>query len=224
LLWLALSAAGSAMLLATTNQLCQEVAVVPFLWIVPLVLYLLSFVICFDSPRWYDRTAFLVFLVNMAAWAVVCLFMGVSMPLVVQVLVYPFTLFACVMTCHGELVKAKPEPKHLTLFYLMIALGGAIGGLSVALVAPRVFPTYWEYHVALAACCGLTLVAWLRDGFTPLGRFIPRLAVWGALALLLFALSAGLISHACYTHARGGLARAGRPQLLRGAARAGKRR
>ncbi len=199
LLWLGLSAAGSAMLLATTNQLCQEVAVVPFLWIVPLVLYLLSFVICFDSPRWYNRTFCLFFLAIMAALAVASLFLGVSMPLAAQLAIFPLTLLACCMTCHGELVRAKPEPRHLTLFYLMIALGGALGGALVALAAPAVFTGYWEYHVALAGCCLLTLIAWRRDGFTPV-RFLSPDMAWGCLLAGQTALVAALASQAWRTH------------------------
>jgi spermidine synthase len=196
LLWLGLSACGSAMLLATTNQLCQEVAVVPFLWILPLVLYLLTFIICFDSPRWYDRPAFGLFLLFVVPWACVALFRGIHTPMVVQIIVYSLTLFACCMTCHGELVRAKPQPRYLTLFYLMVALGGALGGVFVALVAPLVFLGYWEYHIALSGCCLLTFVAWHRDGFRLAERWLSKAVHWTALDIALLALITVLIIHA----------------------------
>jgi hypothetical protein len=121
-LWLSLSACGSALLLATTNQLCQDVAVVPFLWIAPLSVYLLTFILCFDSPRWYVRPVFLGALplaITAAAatmiWGV-GKFQGWSLPLGVQIGVYLAALFVCCMGCHGELVRIKPSPRYLRIF------------------------------------------------------------------------------------------------------------
>ena len=167
-LWLGLTACGSTMLLATTNQMCQDVAVVPFLWIVPLSLYLLSFIICFDHERWYVRTFF--------SWAVVVgvfapgviLYLGPKVGLATQVAVYSFTLFVCCMSCHGELVRMKPSPKYLTLFYLMIATGGALGGTFVTLLAPRIFDGFWEIHIGLVACLLLILIVGRRDALDDL--------------------------------------------------------
>jgi hypothetical protein len=195
LLWLGLAACGSAMLLATTNQLCQEVAVVPFLWILPLVVYLVTFIICFDSPRWYDRIAFGIFLLFMVPWACVALYLGVGAPLLAQVVIYILTLFACCMACHGELVRAKPDPQHLTTFYLMVALGGALGGVFVALVAPLLFLGYWEYHFALAGCCLLTFLAWHRDGFSLTGKWLSKAADISTLAVAEAALLVALGLH-----------------------------
>ena len=107
-LWLGLAAGASGMLMATTNQICQEVAVVPFLWILPLTLYLVSFIICFDSPRWYDRRFFVPLLIVTITGAALMLFLGVSAPLVAQIGAYSAALFACAMSCHGELVRARP--------------------------------------------------------------------------------------------------------------------
>lgn len=158
-LWLLLSASASAMLLATTNQISQNVAPVPFLWILPLSIYLLTFILCFDSDRWYSR--------NVVAWLVVAAFictpivlaLGPLVHLSVQVGLACFTLFACCMACHGELVQLRPGTRHLTEFYLVIAAGGALGGTAVALVAPRVFDSLMEYPAALAACCLVMLLA-----------------------------------------------------------------
>ena len=162
LLWLGLSAMASALLLATTNQMCQEVAVVPFLWILPLAIYLLTFIICFDDERRYDRRWFGILLGVAAPVALMLIALGLRAPLVYQVAIYSLALFAGCMCCHGELVKAKPHPQHLTTFYFFVAGGGALGGALVALLAPRVFSGLMEYPLALAGCAALTLFAWYR--------------------------------------------------------------
>ena len=162
LLWLGLSAMGSAMLLATTNQMCQEVAVVPFLWILPLAIYLLTFILCFGHESRYDRRWLGLLVGVMVPLALLMMIRGPGEPLVNHLVVYSLTLFACCMVCHGELVKTKPHPRHLTLFYLTVAAGGALGGAAVALIAPLVFTGFWEFPVAMAGSAGLTLVAWYR--------------------------------------------------------------
>src|SRR5205085_10468762 len=102
-LWLVLPAIASLLLLATTNKLCQEVAVIPFLWVLPLSLYLLSFIVCFDHARWYVRTVWIALLVAGAAFVVQLLWAGNDAPLSFQVIGYSVTLFAACMVCHGEL-------------------------------------------------------------------------------------------------------------------------
>ncbi len=160
LLWLGLAAMGSAMLLATTNQMCIDVAVVPFLWVLPLSLYLLTFVICFDNPRWYDRRIFGVLLAVSAAAACWQLNQGVETSIPDLVTIHLAVMFACCMCCHGELVRSRPHPQHLTLFYLLVSAGGALGGVLVAVVSPAMFTGFWEYHLALGGACGMTLIAW----------------------------------------------------------------
>ena len=163
LLWVALPACGSLLLLAVTNQMCQDVAVVPFLWVLPLSLYLLSFILCFGSARCYSRLLF--WLALGGAMAVMCTLMrrGAEASIRWQVVGYSASLFVCCMVCHGELVRLKPSPRHLTSFYLAIAAGGALGGILVGVVAPRVFPAYLELHVGLFACCLLAIAAFWRD-------------------------------------------------------------
>ncbi|MSU50760.1 MAG: ferrichrome ABC transporter permease [Opitutus sp.] len=158
LLWLCLPACASILLLAVTNKMCQDVAVIPFLWVLPLALYLVSFIICFDSPRWYSR--FYYTLALAVAMVAVCqaLFQGADMPIVRQVVIYSATMFVGCMICHGELYHLKPHPKHLTSFYLMIAAGGAVGGLFVALAAPYLFSNYYELHLSLGLIVLLLLV------------------------------------------------------------------
>ncbi len=162
LLWLGLSAMGSAMLLATTNQMCQDVAAVPFLWILPLAIYLLTFILCFGHESRYDRRWLGLLVGVMVPLALMLMVLGPEAPLVNHLVVYSLTLFACCMVCHGELVKTKPHPRHLTLFYLTVAAGGALGGVGVALIAPQAFTGFWEFPSAMAGSAALTLVAWYR--------------------------------------------------------------
>jgi hypothetical protein len=176
-LWLCLPACASVMLLATTNKLCQDVAVMPFLWVAPLSIYLLSFILCFDSPRWYERIPFRVLLVAALGalyWAIP---RGSNTPLGVLLAVYSAALFICCMVCHGELYRLRPEPERLTTFYLMIAAGGALGGALVAVVAPLVFNDYYELHFGAVLCGLLGLVACARDR-TPGGLRQCRWLAW----------------------------------------------
>ena len=166
-------------LLAVTNQICQDVAVVPFLWILPLSLYLITFIICFDAERWYLRTV-----TSVATLMVVFLMAAMLVPERVQPVLSRFgierdlpefmdslaleagfylaALFLICMLCHGELVRIRPGSRHLTLFYLMIAAGGALGGLFVALVCPQDFhvvrgvghlPDGWRGAGGVRFCC-----------------------------------------------------------------------
>lgn len=162
-LWIAFPAVASMLLLATTNKLCQDVAVVPFLWILPLALYLLSFILCFDHPRWYVRELFSALLV--VAVSVVCalLFNGNSVPLAWQVTGYASALFVACMVCHGELFQLKPPPAYLTGYYLYIATGGALGGVLVAVVAPAVFNRFVELEIAYWLLLYLVAVVCLSD-------------------------------------------------------------
>jgi hypothetical protein len=152
LLWLLLPTCASVLLLATTNELCQDVAVIPFLWVAPLALYLLSFIICFDSSRWYVRYPFALALVAVLGGLCWAMLNGSELSLSRQVPVYCGGLFICCMVCHGELYRLKPDPRHLTAYYLMIAAGGALGGLLVAVAAPLLFADYYELHLGLLFC------------------------------------------------------------------------
>jgi tetratricopeptide (TPR) repeat protein len=192
LLWLLLPACASVLLLATTNKICQDVTVIPLLWIVPLSLYLLSFIICFDSPRWYRRGPFALALGVAEASICWALFGGNAVSIPLQLAAYSAGLFVCCMVCHGELYRLRPDPTHLTAFYLMIAAGGALGGVFVTLVAPLIFTDYYELHWGLVFCAVLFLIAWLRDsnGGERLAKW--RWAVCGSSGAAIVALAVAL--------------------------------
>ena len=151
LLWLGLSAMGSWLLLAITNHITQNVAAIPFLWLLPLTIYLLTFVLCFESDRWYRRAYFLP---AAAALLALCAYglqdgdLGVNVKVAIPL--YALGLFALCMFLHGELARLRPGPRYLTRFYLMLSVGGALGGIAVGLIAPRVLPAYYELGIGFA--------------------------------------------------------------------------
>jgi SAM-dependent methyltransferase len=157
-LWCALAATGSMLLLAVSNHITQNVAAVPLLWIVPLALYLLTFILCFDGKGWYRRETFLATLaagLGVMAWTLAD--PKLTHDLAIQTGVFCVGLFLACMFCHGELVRLKPAPRYLTRFYLMISLGGALGSALVGLVAPLVMPAYFELAGGLVIAALLLL-------------------------------------------------------------------
>ena len=167
LAWIALAAGGSAMLLAITNQLTENVAAVPFLWILPLALYLATFILCFEGRRFYQRGPVLRLMavaLGSAGYAIYDI--QVSEAILVAGPVFLGTLFVCCFFCHGELSRLTPEAGNLTAFYITIALGGALGAVFVGLVAPAVFSGVYELPFTLAYVAGLALWATWRDGWS----------------------------------------------------------
>jgi SAM-dependent methyltransferase len=158
-LWLSLSAAGSVMLLAVTNHITQNIASIPLLWLAPLTLYLVTFILAFEGRSLY-RPAYW--------WSAVLVWTGGMVWLLVdkdhqfdlwlQLAIYLSGLFVACMFCHGELYRSRPQARFLTAFYLTISAGGALGGLFVAVVAPLVFNGYFELGVGLAAVALLAAV------------------------------------------------------------------
>ncbi|MEM9280981.1 MAG: fused MFS/spermidine synthase [Verrucomicrobiota bacterium] len=197
LLWIAFAACGSMLLLSLTNQMCQDVAVVPFLWVLPLALYLLTFVITFDHSRWYRRRVAVplaIVAVGLVAFLINQQFASGEIHIAWQITIYVGAIFFGCLVCHGEVVRMKPHSHHLTGFYLAISLGGAIGGLFVSLMAPRWFDGYWELHVSLFFLAILTSIQLVRRFNAILSN--PPVAV-SAIAWvgLLTALAYSLLAH-----------------------------
>ena len=152
-LWLLLPACSCLMLLATTNEVTQDVAPIPFLWVVPLGLYLLSFIICFDHEAWYRReivapitVVAVVLVAGLVDWPD---WVGVKLTTAQELIFYFVAMFGVCMVCHGEVVRLRPSPKYLTEFYLMLSAGGAVGGICVSLLAPSLFTTHLEWSLGL---------------------------------------------------------------------------
>jgi SAM-dependent methyltransferase len=162
--WIALPACGSVLLLGVTNHLTQNVASIPFLWVLPLTLYLLSFTLAFWSPALYPRALFIPLLaVSVIGMEVLFSAPFTVAPLKVLLPVFCIGLFAGCMVCHGELARTAPDPRHLTPYYLAIAAGGALGGIFVGVAAPLLFRTTYELPLGIAACSILALFSSVRD-------------------------------------------------------------
>jgi hypothetical protein len=162
-MWLMLSTCGSVLLLATTNYLTQNIASIPFLWIMPLALYLFSFTLCFDRSKWYRRNWY-VWITSAAigTMAFVITQWGHNYDISVTIPLFCAGLFLCCMFCHGELAARKPVPKYLTSFYLMLAVGGAAGGVLVSIIVPKLLYGPFELAIALNACAVLLYAANFR--------------------------------------------------------------
>ncbi|MEZ6033975.1 MAG: fused MFS/spermidine synthase [Planctomycetaceae bacterium] len=172
--WLILAMLPSIMLLATTNEVCMNIAVVPFLWIIPLTLYLLSFILTFESDRFYRRRPMTLLTACSLCATMLMLSRGSMSGVVFQIALLFGNLFVVCMFCHGELVRLKPDPKQLTAFYLTMSAGGAAGGLAVGLLAPLVFKGYFELPLALVACLLICIGTFLRDDKQFQQRVPPR--------------------------------------------------
>ena len=149
LIWIGLATAPSILLLAITNLMCAEVASVPFLWILPLTLYLVSLIICFDTPAWYVRSIYWPLTLVTMVGSMILLHAANQFSLIYQVIGYSFSFFVWCMTCHGELERLKPSANQLTLYYLLLSTGGALGGILVVVIAPHVFVDYCELQIGL---------------------------------------------------------------------------
>lgn len=221
-LWIALPALGSMMLVAGTNHLCQDIASIPLLWILPLSLYLLSFIICFDAERWYIRPLFAIIGLFGLYFSAAMVFLDfhpelgsgliarAAMPVLRpayehfealkplppaeqnwsawfenqtlirtlpinfrgQVLAHLVGLFGLFMVCHGELTRYKPATKHLTAFFLAIAVGGALGGTFVSLVSPFAFDLNVEWMLGL--CISILLICGLLLDYQEGYKYLPR--------------------------------------------------
>ncbi|MGB6554474.1 MAG: hypothetical protein WBE78_13355 [Candidatus Binataceae bacterium] len=193
-LWIALPACASLLLYGATGQMTQDVAPIPFIWILPLALYLFSFIICFDSNRWYRREIFhpllgaailsnLVFAIYIDQIAAVVARVGLSLTtvtLLLEIANVMVLMFAGCMVCHGELVRLKPHKRDLTAFYLMLSAGGALGGIFSVVLAPLLFREFVDFRFAVWTCVVLMTISLMRDR----GSWFYRRTPWAGPAIL----------------------------------------
>jgi spermidine synthase len=162
-LWVGLAGCASTLLLTVTNLLTQNIAPMPLLWVAPLSIYLLTFILCFERGLWYQRRLFLP-LLPFALWWLASHTVTIETADVKRVVpLICASLFVCCMACHGELARLKPGVQHLTSFYLCLSAGGALGGVLVALVAPHFFSANFEYPISYLACAVLMLIVFWRE-------------------------------------------------------------
>jgi SAM-dependent methyltransferase len=170
-LWLALSAMGSVTLLAVTNHLTQNISSFPMLWVIPLAVYLLTFILCFEGRNWYMRDTYLaslVWILCVMAWFLAD--KTLQFELLWHILVFTVGIYFVCMFCHGELARMRPGPRHLTFFYLVVSLGGVLGGVLVGIVAPVMLPAYFELEIALVVIAILAVIV-------NRGRVLPIMAM-----------------------------------------------
>jgi hypothetical protein len=206
-LWILLPACASLLLYGGTGQMMQDTAPIPFLWILPLALYLLSFIICFDSERWYRRGIFhpLLGVAILSSFLIVISIDRIAAT-VGRVVLSPTTvtllleignslllMFAGCMVCHGELVRLKPHQRDLTVFYLMVSAGGALGGLFSVVVAPLLFSGFWDFRFAVWTCVVMMTISVMRDRTSWIYRRPPAAGIAILAAALAFPLILGLV-------------------------------
>lgn len=163
--WIGLSALATIILLTYTTFITQDIAPVPFLWILPLCVYLLTFIICFARDTAYNRTFYLY--MSPVVWLLAAFSNKYPIFNVVTVLC---VIFCFCMVCCGEIIRRKPSPEYLPSFYLAIAFGGVVGGLMINILAPMVFDFYGEKYVVIVIMLALLLHAAHRDHM----QFIPN--------------------------------------------------
>lgn len=210
--WIGLSAVPSGLLVAVTAHISTDVAAAPLLWVIPLSLYLITWVIVFASRPIVPHA----FVIGKAPYAAVALVAILAMPLdeklVLTVAVHLVCFFVLAMACHGELSRRRPHPAYLTAFYLSLSAGGVIGGIFAGLVAPNVFSWIAEYPIlivlavlCLPAALGGGRYGWIAwpiaalaaallvpglFGWAPSEDMAPRIA-WTIVALAVVALAFG---------------------------------
>jgi len=184
-LWISLAACASTLLVSITNHMSQNVAPIPLLWVVPLAIYLLTFILAFESDKIYQRWIFLPWVAPALGWMAYALYAGEgNFHIKFSIPIFCAGLFICCMLCHGELALHKPAPQYLTLFYLMVSVGGAIGGVFVAIIAPRVFNSYLELPIGLVACGILGVIVLFNVEIPKLGANPVRIALAIGVGLL----------------------------------------
>ena len=198
-LWILLSAIGTTLLLAVTSHITQEVAAIPLLWVVPLAIYLFTFILTYSGGRWYNSKIFAGLMI-LASGVFLWAWASVEASFISRTIGYCFFLFASLMICNGETYRLRPHPAHLTRFYLMTSIGGALGGIFVNLIAPLIFKGYWELLIGFGVSLALALAVLLLRKSTALEmqtRFVfnvvASIAVLLTIAFSLYGFLAGSI-------------------------------
>lgn len=187
-LWFGLPAVSSILLLAVTHQITQEIAVFPFLWVLPLALYLLTYILCFNRRPWYSARLFSTALVCCLVYLGVVIHLDLRLKMIHQIGLALVTLFVACMLCHGELVRIKPPPASLTRFYMMLSLGGACGGLFVGLLAPILFNSFVDLYLGIILGCTILLFV----GYRTVGGMLQgarNIWLWSTLVFAMGALT-----------------------------------
>jgi spermidine synthase len=196
LIWIALAFVPSSLLLGLTTYITTDIASAPLFWVIPLALYLLSFIIAFArsswlKPEWMLKAQAMGIVAVCILQTLVLVFgLGGSVPLAAGVHLAAF--FATAVVCHSELARRRPAAENLTIFYFCMSIGGAAGGIFNALIAPVIFSSDYEYYLALAAACALRGFAERKRKILQAGDLVyPLLLGLTTVAVAYFTLEAG---------------------------------
>ena len=188
LLWAALAACPSILMVADTSFLTTHIAPIPMIWVAPLALYLLSFILSFERHGWYQRKVFLPLLV-LGLWALAYLpTLGISaLPVYTAMGINLAAFFVACMVCHGELARLQPHPSQLTGYYLMLAVGGVVGGFFVGVIAPYLFNSNYELSIGMVLTGGVAALAVFSSTRPRPSRWRKPATVFTALVLVALA-------------------------------------
>lgn len=177
--WLGLTILSSALLISTTRYFTQNIVNLPLAWVIPLGLYLISFIVTFSKPKGYERPLWLmlfsIFSILTAGYIFYFTLNGYDGILILLALLYS----GC-MICHGELIRLKPPQQYLTLFYLYIALGGALGGALANGISFIPFARWWDFYLPMIILSIVTVALIYRDPFYSIKKLKQSILVLGA--------------------------------------------
>lgn len=165
LYWLALSSTGVILLLTITNATTQNIPPVPFLWVLPLVIYLATYIFSFSRKNFYHRWMTASFFVLSSICTAILYHTNAIFDIYTQLVIYSITLATGCMICHGELAKSSPKEEHLTKYYLNISLGGFLGGLFVSVISPIAFNEFLEFPIGILLTMSLLLMGSIRTSY-----------------------------------------------------------
>lgn len=194
--WVALAFVPSSLMLGVTTYITLDIAAIPLLWIIPLALYLLSFILVFAKWPQQVHHALTVALPLLLLFLIFQMQCEINPRISVLILLHLFALFLVALVCHGELALSRPAPRYLTEFFLLLSLGGALGGLFNALVAPAIFFGVAEYQVGLLLAC-LVLPSSYHGDRLWLTRWVPA-KLRGLVSVLTDVLLASLVGFLTY--------------------------
>jgi hypothetical protein len=177
--WVALAFVPSALMIAATTHITTDVAAAPFLWVLPLSLYLISFILVFSRRTFVSQATWMKLQPFLLALLVLTLALDIRTWLIVDVVLHLLTFFVTAMICHGMMAATRPQTAYLTRFYFCMSLGGVLGGIFSGLIAPHVFSWIAEYPILVVAA------ALARPGLTwPRGREAAMLAAFAVLVVI----------------------------------------
>ena len=155
LYWVLLAFVPSSLMLSVTTYLSTDIAPFPLLWVIPLAIYLLSFILVFAQRTFISQRWLIRFFPVVLTTLIICIALQISQPFWFASLVHLLTLFVVAMLCHGQLAQDRPSTQHLTEFYVWMSVGGVLGGMFNALLAPLLFNAVIEYPLGIVLACFL---------------------------------------------------------------------